>query len=630
MAGHVSAAALAATSPAPAGKPGRRHCPESEYLAFVRGQDIHPGYRNQKIRYYRAFKAAWPRMADWFAAPLVERVGRLPGETQKGASCPVSFQARPYLVFLGLRGYLTLDYAWMFGAGQIRIADGATAMGIDLGASELIEEAVALGYNRGTQRQAMRWTAGRIALHTGIQHVSQITEDHIAEALEAVRLFSERDDLHFFYPSAQDYRDNASKQWITPVHQLQVVLFHRGQIATQPRKLMPSWKPPLVLPPRMQAVADKWLAARRLTDAPSTVDKLELAVRRFGDWLAGHHPGIVCYADVTRDHCLAWAQYLADTPAEATGKPLGAASRIQRISGLSQMFRDTAAWEYPDVPGFAPITSRDAPKLPQRIPRFIPDHELDLVMPVINEITCPFQRAALLVARWSGARRDEIRHLPLDCLDHYPDGTPRLRLPGRKTYKERVVPLHQDAADALQKVIDLRKDGPERPFTDLRTGEQVRYLFMDHGKLLSLFYLFDTPIQQACRATGLVVPGGRGGQGRGTVTAHRFRHIRRHPARRTRRQTAHHHEGPRPFLGLYGSHLRPDQRSGSSPRLPGRPSPRRRHRRPRRTRPEVRRPARRGRALAQGQLLQDRTRARPLPAPARRRSLRVRPLPDLR
>ena len=147
-------------------------------------------------------------------------------------------------------------------------------------------------------------------------------------------------------------------------------------------------------------------------------------------------------------------------------------------------------------------------------------------MPIINEITCPFQRAALLVARWSGARRDEIRHLPLDCLDHYPDGTPRLRLPGRKTYKERMVPLHQDAGHALQKVIDLRKNGPERPFADERTGEQVRYLFMDHGKLLSLFYLFNTPIQQACEQAGLVVPGGKkGGSGvRGTISAHRFRH----------------------------------------------------------------------------------------------------------
>jgi integrase len=418
------------------------------------------------------------------------------------------------------------DYAWMFGAGQIRVDDAAATLGIDLGAGELIEEAVSLGYNPGSARQAMRWTVGRIALHTGIQHASEITDDHITGALEAIRLFSERADLDYFYPSAQNYRDNAAKQWITHLHQLQVVLFHRGQVATQPRKLMPSWKPPLVLPPQMQAVADKWLAARRLTDAPVTVDKLEITIRRFGEWLAEHDPQIDCYADVTRDHSLAWAESLTEAPTEKTGKPLGAVTRIQRISGLSQMFRDTAAWEYPDVPGYAPITSRDAPKLPQRIPRFIPDHELDLVMPIINAITCPFQRAALLVARWSGARRDEIRHLPLDCLDHDPDGTPRLRLPGRKTYKERVVPLHRDAGDALQKLIDLRKEGPERPFVDERTGEQVRYLFIDHGKLLSLHYLFNTPIQRACEETGLVVPGGRrGGKGvRGTISAHRFRH----------------------------------------------------------------------------------------------------------
>jgi hypothetical protein len=308
MAGRVSAAALAASSVTSAGRSRRRHCPESEYLSHVRGQDIHPGYRNQKIRYYRAFKAAWPRMTEWFAAPLVERVGRMPQETQKTASYPVSFNARPYLVFLGLRGYVTFDYAWMFGAGQIRIDDAATAMGIELGAAELIEQAVALGYNANSARQAMRWTVGRIALHTGIQHASQITDDHITEALGAVRLFSERDDLDHFYPSAQNFLNNAAEQWITHLHQLQVVLFHRGQAATQPRKLMPSWKPPLVLPPRMQAVADKWLAARRLTDAPATVEKLEIAVRRFGEWLAEHHPAIVSYAEVTRDHCLAWGR----------------------------------------------------------------------------------------------------------------------------------------------------------------------------------------------------------------------------------------------------------------------------------------------------------------------------------
>jgi integrase len=521
---HVSAAALAATAAPPARRQPPRHCPEAEYVSWVRGQDINPAYRNAKLRRYRHFLAAWPAMTDWFAAPLTERVGRLPGEPNNAPSYPVSFYARPYLLFLALRGYIRLDYPWMFGAQQLRIADTAAWMGIDLGTSALIEEAVALGYNRRSLTQAMNWTAGRIALHTGVLHVDGLAGEHIAEALEAVRLFSERDDLHHFYPSAEDYRANASKQWITHLHQLQVVLFHRGQAATQPRKHMPSWKPPMDMPPKMLAVAQKWLAARKLTDAPSTVDKLELAVRIFGDWLGACHPEITTFTDVTRDHALAWIQHLTETPAASTGKPLGVMSRIQRISALSQFFRDTAAWQYGDVPGYTLIGPGDAPKYPQRVPRFIPDHELGRLMPVINEIACPFQRAALLVARWSGARRDEIRRLPVDCLDHYPDGTPRLRLPGRKTYKERTVPLHEEAAGALQTVIDLRKDAPERPFTDERTGEQIRYLFMRHGKLLSTHYLFETSIDDACKAVGLIRPGGRGGKGHGTVSAHRFRH----------------------------------------------------------------------------------------------------------
>lgn len=186
------------------------------------------------------------------------------------------------------------------------------------------------------------------------------------------------------------------------------------------------------LPPTMLAVAQKWLAARKLTDAPSTVDKLELAVRVFGNWLGENHPEITTFADVTRDHCLGWIAHIAEAPTERTGKPLGVMSRIQRISGLSQFFRDTATWQYADVPGYTLIGAGDAPKFPQKVPRFIPDHELDKLMPVIDAIACPFQRAALLVARWSGARRTEIQRLPVDCLDRYPDGTPRLRCPVAK------------------------------------------------------------------------------------------------------------------------------------------------------------------------------------------------------
>ncbi|MEU1187558.1 site-specific integrase [Streptomyces sp. NPDC005859] len=521
----VSAAAmLADPGSIPHQRRSRRHCPEEEWRAYVQGQDGNRQYQLMKLRFRRQFVERWPNLSGWFGAPLVERVGRLHGESYHRPSYPVSFRARTYLVYLGLRGYAMFDYPWLFAPGQLAIIEPAAALGIDLGAKQLVDDAISLGFNPNSARQAMHWSVSRIALHTGIFDVSAITDDHIAEALQAIRFFADHPDLERFYPSRQRYLEGAAKNWVTHLHQLQVVLYHRGQVATEPRKLMPSWKPPLVLPPQMQAVAEKWLAARRLTDRPSTVDKLELAIRRFGDWLGEHHPEIDSFADVTRDHCLGWLQHIAETPTEQTGKPLGVVSRIQRTSGLGQFFRDTAAWQWDGVPGHSLIGPGDSPKSPIKVPRFIPDNELDRLMPVVEQIACPFQRAAVLVARWSGARRDEIRRLPIDCLDRYPDGTARLRLPARKTYKERVVPLHADAATALQKVIDLRKNGPERPFTDELTGQPVRYLFMQHGKLLSTYYLFDTPIQAACKAVGLVQPGGRGGAGRGTVTAHRFRH----------------------------------------------------------------------------------------------------------
>src|SRR6266480_4534312 len=76
-----------------------------------------------------------------------------------------------------------------------------------------------------------------------------------------------------------------------------------------------------------------------------------------------------------------------------------------------------------------------------------------LTRAAIEELENPYQRTALLLIRWSGARRGEIRRLTLDCLDAYPDGYPRLRIPVGKTYAERMIPLHPQAADALRDLI---------------------------------------------------------------------------------------------------------------------------------------------------------------------------------
>jgi hypothetical protein len=119
----------------------------------------------------------------------------------------------------------------------------------------------------------------------------------------------------------------------------------------------------------------------------------------------------------------------------------------------------------------------------------------------------------------SGARRDEIRRLEVDCLDAYADGTPRLRVPAGKTYQERLVPLHEEAAEAIRALQAYRAGEPTRGFPDELTGRLSRRLFVHHGKTYSAAYLFESALQQACVRAGLVTPAGLP-----TVTAHRFRH----------------------------------------------------------------------------------------------------------
>ena len=142
------------------------------------------------------------------------------------------------------------------------------------------------------------------------------------------------------------------------------------------------------------------------------------------------------------------------------------------------------------------------------------------------------------MARWSGARRDEIRRLAIDCLDTYPDGHPRLRIPVGKGYAERSIPLHPQAAVALQPLIERARQQRARRRFDLSAGREVQHIYLVRGKLLSKSLLFDMALAEACTAACLVDSGGRQ-----TITAHRFRHTigwdheaERHRATQRRRQ----------------------------------------------------------------------------------------------
>jgi hypothetical protein len=72
----------------------------------------------------------------------------------------------------------------------------------------------------------------------------------------------------------------------------------------------------------MQAIVERFLAVRRLTDRPATVLHVDLAVRQFVAWLVEADPRLETFAQVTREHVLAYAETLQAMCNPRTGRPM--------------------------------------------------------------------------------------------------------------------------------------------------------------------------------------------------------------------------------------------------------------------------------------------------------------------
>jgi integrase len=493
------------------------HCSAEEYDAFLAGCDVGKHFEQQRRSHRKLFVQAWPNLEAWLHAPLARRIGRIDGQTRSGLRNQPSYWARAYLYYLALTGRFKLDYTWLLAVGDLCVHDVVRHLRIDLGVETLAREGALLGLTHGGADRAMRWTLGRIVLHSGPRPINELGDDDIDRFLVAVRTFGARPDLDSYWTSAERYRDVA-KAWITMIGQLRVVLYHRGQVREAPRKIMPSAD---VRPaqPEMGALVDKWLQRRAAALRPSTVYHLGLTARSFLGHLAAAAPEVQTFAAVKHEHVIGWMNAMTTELSAKTGRPLNTRSQRGRVVRLAQFFKDAEDWAWPDVPRWPLVAKRDLPRQPERIPRYIPRADLDRLMDAIRALSDPFQRAAMIVARWSGARRSEIRRLATDCLDSYPDGTARLRIPVGKTARERMIPLHDEASDALRTVLAIRADGADRRLPDERTGELVRFVFVWRGKLMSERHLFGTPLKRVCEATGLV-----DSRGKPTITMHRFRH----------------------------------------------------------------------------------------------------------
>ena len=116
-----------------------------------------------------------------FKLLLPPRVGRLCGETWKTRHCQICFQARPYLTFLALRGYASLDWDWLLAVHDLHVDIFLQYRQFTSNLSSLMEEAVSLGYAPNMVRRELQWAVHRIFLHSGTTRIEDITALQIAE-----------------------------------------------------------------------------------------------------------------------------------------------------------------------------------------------------------------------------------------------------------------------------------------------------------------------------------------------------------------------------------------------------------------------------------------------------------------
>ncbi|WP_280679216.1 hypothetical protein [Kitasatospora sp. MAA19] len=240
--------------------------------------------------------------------------------------------------------------------------------------------------------------------------------------------------------------------WSTNAYRTGLALFHAGITARPPDREERVPLPRLSGKPRIDAIFERFLVERALVLRPESMSSTRGGLRRFGLWLDTERPHIESLDQLHRADLVDFMESVHRLhKIKHPDQPLSRAYRAGIISTVAVLFRYAAVAEWDDVPARPLITHADRPRVIERVPRFIPADQLDPLMDRVRALDCPLQRCALLVARWSGARRTEIRKLHLDCLDSYPDGTPRLRLAAGKFYKTEL---------ELGRCLRLPQEGP--------------------------------------------------------------------------------------------------------------------------------------------------------------------------
>jgi integrase len=400
-------------------------------------------------------------------------------------------QTRPFITFLLLQDLLRPGYDYLVDrkfASLLELARG-TRMEADLGGYQ--HAAAELGFSPHVCSRSAERVIIRLLIQTGRQ-LHDLTVTDLRDSEAAFRARGER-------------RNGDWSNDRVFLHASWAVLFHLGIVdVTPPNRRrrehaghahhfggVPVW---------LAARFEDYTSAITGTREQSTMDGIAIRLAHFGRHLAAVDPGLDTLAGLDRErHIETYLAATAVATAPRGGQPAGAGEQRNRIITLGRFLADLTEWEWPDAPARRLVFTRDIPKLPRPLPRYLPADADRLIGETLQASPDQLFAGAPARPRHRGARRRAAR--PRTGLrPRGPGAATWLKVPLGKLDSERMVPIDDDTVALTDRIVQTRPPG--RPLKHPKTGRPADFLLTHFGNRVSDQALRDE-LARACQAAGL-------------------------------------------------------------------------------------------------------------------------------
>lgn len=436
----------------------------------------------------RRFFAAWPDPQTWAELPLAQRVA-------------ADDHTRPLILWLMVHGHLRPGYDYLVARKLSSLWREVSDSPLEADLARFAAAAIELGFTPPTARAFASQVPARLLIQTGrpLERLREADLDELTEALRERRAAGGRGWKH--YRSA--------------LRATRTVLFHLGVLAA-PRPSCPPdrvtrWRRrlagvPAPLLPRLLAYAELLVGTHR----ERTIDHTITRLAHFGRHLNAVDPDLCSLADLDRQRHL--ESYLTAVAAATRrdGAPIAISERRARVIAVNRFLADITEWSWPDAPPRQLVFTRDIPRLPRPLPRYLPPDADRRLAAALRARPDRQPAVALLLLRATGLRIGELLDLELDCVHEVPGQGAWLKVPLGKLDTERMVPLDDEALGLVDTLVALRSPG--QPLPHPRRGRPAQFLLTHHGKRVSVKWL-RAVLHRAAADAGL-----------DPVTPHQLRH----------------------------------------------------------------------------------------------------------